>query len=101
MCLKALTYDGLRAAEAKGAKGGRHPAVAAAKTTDVRTAYLEGRSIAALARDHRVSRVRPVRRRRLRPEHTAEGQGDVRVSAVRTPWRSGWALVSPAVSSAV
>ncbi|MFF3365780.1 hypothetical protein [Streptomyces misionensis] len=56
MCLKALTYDGLRAAEAKGARGGRRPAVAAAKTTDVRTAYLEGRSIAALARDHRVSR---------------------------------------------
>ncbi|MEU4097470.1 hypothetical protein [Streptomyces sp. NPDC026673] len=50
------TYYGLRAAEAKGDKGGRRPAVAAAKTPDVRTAYLEGRSIAALARDHRVSR---------------------------------------------
>ncbi|WP_338059800.1 recombinase family protein [Streptomyces natalensis] len=53
---RELTYDGLRAAEAKGSKGGRRPAVAAAKTDAVRTAYLEGRSIAALARDHRVSR---------------------------------------------
>ncbi|MCG0066020.1 recombinase family protein [Streptomyces tricolor] len=53
---RELTYDGLRAAEAKGNKGGRRPAVAAAKTDDVRTAYLEGRSIAALARDHGVSR---------------------------------------------
>ncbi|MBG0818523.1 recombinase family protein [Planomonospora sp. ID82291] len=53
---RELTYDGLRAAEAKGNKGGRRPAVPADKTTDVRTAYLEGRSIAALARDHSVSR---------------------------------------------
>ncbi|WP_308013659.1 recombinase family protein [Streptomyces beigongshangae] len=53
---RELTYDGLRAAEAKGSKGGRRPAVAAAQTAAVRTAYLEGRSIAALARDHRVSR---------------------------------------------
>ncbi|WP_329460585.1 recombinase family protein [Streptomyces sp. NBC_01497] len=53
---RELTYDGLRAAEAKGRKGGRRPAVAAAKTDDVRTAYLEGRSIAALAREHDVSR---------------------------------------------
>ncbi|MFB1044369.1 recombinase family protein [Streptomyces chrestomyceticus] len=53
---RELTYDGLRAAEAKGNKGGRRPAVAAAKTADVRTAYVEGRSIAALARDHGVSR---------------------------------------------
>ncbi|GHC75345.1 recombinase family protein [Streptomyces cinnamoneus] len=53
---RELTYDGLRAAEAKGSKGGRRPAVAAAKTDDVRTAYLEGRSLAALARDHRGSR---------------------------------------------
>jgi transposase-like protein len=51
-----LTYDGLRAAEAKGNKGGRRPAVPAVKTAAVRTAYLEGRSIAALAREHRVSR---------------------------------------------
>lgn len=53
---RELTYDGLRAAEAKGSKGGRRPAVPAAKTGTVRTAYLEGRSIAALARDHGVSR---------------------------------------------
>ncbi|MFI1975683.1 recombinase family protein [Streptomyces wedmorensis] len=53
---RELTYDGLRAAEAKGNKGGRRPAVPAGKTDAVRTAYLEGRSIAALARDHRVSR---------------------------------------------
>ncbi|MEH0564377.1 recombinase family protein [Streptomyces silvae] len=53
---RELTYDGLRAAEAKGAKGGRRPAIAATKTADVRTAYLENRSIAALARDHGVSR---------------------------------------------
>ncbi|MFI1910734.1 recombinase family protein [Streptomyces microflavus] len=52
---RELTYDGLRAAEAKGNKGGRRPAVPAAKTDAVRTAYLEGRSIAALARDHDVS----------------------------------------------
>ncbi|MEW1615218.1 MULTISPECIES: hypothetical protein [unclassified Streptomyces] len=53
---RELTYDGLRAAEAKGSKGGRRPAVASAKTDAVRTAYLEGRSIAALAREHGVSR---------------------------------------------
>ncbi|MFJ8076868.1 recombinase family protein [Streptomyces sp. NPDC096176] len=53
---RELTYDGLRAAEAKGSKGGRRPAVPADKTADVRAAYLEGRSIAALARDHGVSR---------------------------------------------
>ncbi|WP_326770672.1 recombinase family protein (plasmid) [Streptomyces sp. NBC_01591] len=51
-----LTYDGLRAAEAKGKKGGRCPAIKADKTSDVRTAYLDGRSIAALAREHGVSR---------------------------------------------
>ncbi|WP_244216890.1 resolvase [Streptomyces carpinensis] len=53
---RELTYDGLRAAEAKGNKGGRRPAIAAGATAAVRKAYLEGRSIAALARDHRVSR---------------------------------------------
>ncbi|MFD4750847.1 recombinase family protein [Streptomyces rubiginosohelvolus] len=53
---RELTYDGLRAAEAKGSKGGRRPAVPADKTDDVRTSCLEGRSIAALARDHDVSR---------------------------------------------
>ncbi|MEU5540391.1 recombinase family protein [Streptomyces sp. NPDC020362] len=50
------TYDGLRAAEAEGNKGGRRPTIPAAKTDTVRTAYLEGRSIADLARDHDVSR---------------------------------------------
>ncbi|MFJ9768562.1 recombinase family protein [Streptomyces erythrochromogenes] len=59
-----LIYDGLRAAEAKGSKGGRRPAVAADKTGDVRTAYLEGLSIAALARDHGVPRRDPHSRRR-------------------------------------
>ncbi|MFF7339702.1 recombinase family protein [Streptomyces sp. NPDC008163] len=53
---RELAYDGLRAVEAKDSKGGRHPAVAAAKTADVRTACVEGCSIAALARDHRVGR---------------------------------------------
>nr|BFD87034.1 hypothetical protein StreXyl84_64350 [Streptomyces sp. Xyl84] len=53
---RELTCDGLRAAEAKGSKGGRRPAVAAAQTCDVRTAHLGGRSIAAWAREHRVSR---------------------------------------------
>ncbi|MEV4166653.1 hypothetical protein [Nonomuraea dietziae] len=69
---RELTYDGLRAAEAKGSKGGRRPAVPAAKTGDVRTAYLEGRSIAVLARDHGVSRgaIRTAVADLL-PEHTA------------------------------
>ncbi|MGK5448845.1 hypothetical protein ACSNOE_15600, partial [Streptomyces radiopugnans] len=53
---RELTYDGLRAAEAKGSKGGRRPAVTVDRTEAVRAAYLEGRSIAALARDHGVSR---------------------------------------------
>ncbi|WGD40064.1 recombinase family protein [Streptomyces cathayae] len=53
---RELTYDGLRAAEAKGSKGGRRPAVAADRAGAVRTAYLEGCSIAALAREHDVSR---------------------------------------------
>ncbi|MFG2135074.1 recombinase family protein [Streptomyces sp. NPDC048751] len=53
---RELTYDGLQAAEAKGNRGGRRPAVTAGETDAMRTAYLEGRSIAALARDHDVSR---------------------------------------------
>ncbi|MFJ9979417.1 resolvase [Streptomyces cyaneofuscatus] len=53
---RELTYDGLHTAEAKGSKGGRRAAVADAQTDDVRAAYQEGRSIAALAREHRVSR---------------------------------------------
>ncbi|MFD8148435.1 recombinase family protein [Streptomyces sp. NPDC059708] len=69
---RELTYDGLRAAEAKGNQGGRRPAVPTGKTDTVRTAYLEGRSIAALARDHGVSRgaIRTVVAD-LMPEHTA------------------------------
>ncbi|GAA4994031.1 hypothetical protein GCM10023317_22510 [Actinopolymorpha pittospori] len=74
---RELTYDGLRAAEAKGSKGGRRPAVAAEKTDDVRTAYLEGRSIAALARDHGVSRgaIRTAVTD-LMPDHNAISQED-------------------------
>ncbi|WP_329182726.1 hypothetical protein [Actinacidiphila glaucinigra] len=48
--------QGLRAAEAEESKDGRRPTMRAAKTDTVRTAYLEGRSIAALARAHGVSR---------------------------------------------
>ncbi|MFE9628503.1 recombinase family protein [Streptomyces sp. NPDC006527] len=70
---RELTYDGLRAAEAKGNKGGRRPALAGETIADVRTAYLEGRSIAALAREHRVSRgaVRTAVTDLL-PEHVAD-----------------------------
>lgn len=53
---RELPNDGQRAAEARGGKGGRCPAVAAAKTDIARTSHLEGRSIAALARDYGVSR---------------------------------------------
>ncbi|MCX5096521.1 recombinase family protein [Streptomyces sp. NBC_00365] len=53
---RELTYDGLRAAEANGSKGGRRPAIPPGNTDAVRTAYLDGRSIAALARQHGVSR---------------------------------------------
>ncbi|MFD3486612.1 hypothetical protein [Streptomyces sp. NPDC058665] len=53
---RKLTYDGLRAAEAKGKKGGCRPVVTAAKAVAVRAAYLGGQSIAALARDCHVSR---------------------------------------------
>ncbi|MFF9870139.1 recombinase family protein [Streptomyces sp. NPDC013953] len=53
---RELTYDGLRAAEAKGNKGGRRPALAGGAVADVRTAFLEGQSIASLAREHNVSR---------------------------------------------
>ncbi|MFD7490818.1 recombinase family protein [Streptomyces sp. NPDC059832] len=53
---RELTYDGLRAAEAKGNKGGRRPALAGDTVADVRTAYLKGQSIAALALEHGVSR---------------------------------------------
>ncbi|MBB6077712.1 hypothetical protein [Streptomyces paradoxus] len=69
---RELTYDGLRAAVAKGNKGGRRPAVVAGKVGAVRTAYLEGRSIAALAtRPRRQPRRHPNRRRRPPAEYTA------------------------------
>ncbi|WP_317621503.1 hypothetical protein [Streptomyces sp. CBMA123] len=45
---RELTYDGLRAAEAKGNKGGRRPVAAVDKAGTVRAAYLAGRSIAAV-----------------------------------------------------
>jgi transposase-like protein len=69
---RELTYDGLRAAEAKGNKGGRRPVVTAGKAAAVRAAYLGGQSIAALARDHHVSRgaIRTAVADLL-PEHTA------------------------------
>ncbi|MFE9454609.1 hypothetical protein [Streptomyces sp. NPDC006739] len=69
---RELTYDGLRAADAKGSKGGRRPDVAADRTDTVRTAYLQDRSIAALARDHGVSRgtIRTAVAD-LMPDHTA------------------------------
>ncbi|MFH8343031.1 recombinase family protein [Streptomyces sp. AM6-12] len=77
---RELTYDGLRAAEAKGSKGGRRPAIPAAKTDTVRTDYLEGRSIAALAREHGVSRgaIRTAVAD-LMPDHTVIEQEDVPV----------------------
>ncbi|MFF2847390.1 hypothetical protein ACFVT5_13740 [Streptomyces sp. NPDC058001] len=86
---RELTYDGLRAAEAKGSKGGRRPAVAAAKSAAVRTGYLEGRSIGALARDHRVSRgaIRTAVADLL-PDHTAiEEDSPVRVAVNERPTR--------------
>ncbi|MFF5011520.1 hypothetical protein ACFY3G_53300 [Streptomyces phaeochromogenes] len=72
---RELTYDGLRAAEAKGNKGGRRPAVTAAKAAAVRAGYLGGQSIAGLARDHHVSRgaIRTAVAD-LMPEHTDERQ---------------------------
>ncbi|WP_328506010.1 recombinase family protein [Streptomyces sp. NBC_00391] len=78
---RELTYDGLRAAEAKGSKGGRRPAVPADKADDVRAAYLEGRSIAALAREYEVSRgaIRTAVAD-LMPDHTATEQEDVPAS---------------------
>ncbi|MEV1048725.1 recombinase family protein [Streptomyces sp. NPDC049916] len=70
---RELTYDGLRAAEAKGNKGGRRPALAGDAITTVRTAFLEGQSIAALAREHNISRgaVRTAVADLL-PEHVSE-----------------------------
>jgi putative DNA-invertase from lambdoid prophage Rac len=53
-----LTRDGLAAAWANGAKSGRRPRLTQLGATDeVRRAYRDGTSIAALARHHGVSRV--------------------------------------------
>ncbi|MDQ0757617.1 hypothetical protein [Streptomyces canus] len=61
---RELTYDVLRATRAKGSKGAHRPAVAAGKTAAERTAYLEGRSIAALrSRNRRQPRRHPHGRR--------------------------------------
>ncbi|WP_284050332.1 recombinase family protein [Streptomyces sp. MCA2] len=72
---RELTYDGLRAAEVKGHKGGRRPVVTATKAAAVRAAYLDGQSIASLAREHDVSRgaIRTAVAD-LMPEHTAVHQ---------------------------
>ncbi|MEU6394497.1 recombinase family protein [Streptomyces sp. NPDC046939] len=72
---RELTYDGLRAAEAKGSKGGHRRTVAATKTDDVRTAYVEGRSIAALAR---VARRAPGRTPWARPSAWRKSGGPAR-----------------------
>ncbi|MEV0226253.1 hypothetical protein [Streptomyces sp. NPDC050704] len=73
---RELTYDGLRAAEAKGNKDGRRPAVTSKTIADVRAAYLVGQTIAALAREHGVSRgaVRTAVTD-LMPEHAAADEG--------------------------
>ena len=70
------TCDGMRAAEAKGNRGGRRPAVTGKTIADVRAAYLDGRTIAALAREHGVSRgaVRTAVAD-LMPEHIAADEG--------------------------
>ncbi|MGW4981925.1 recombinase family protein [Streptomyces mirabilis] len=72
---RELTYDGLRAAEAKGNKGGQRPAVTAAKAAAIRAGYLGGQSIAGLARDHHVSRgaIRTAVAD-LMPQHTTNSQ---------------------------
>ncbi|MEV2254504.1 hypothetical protein AB0I94_28680 [Streptomyces sp. NPDC050147] len=60
---RELTYDGLRAAEARGRKGGRRLTVPTGSTDTVRVAYLAGRFIAALAHEYEVSRCHHVGRR--------------------------------------
>ncbi|WP_258573805.1 hypothetical protein [Streptomyces sp. KM273126] len=83
---RELTYDGLRAAEAKGSKGGHRLAATGGKTEAVRAAYLGGRSIDALTREHGVSRG-AIRRAGadLMPEHTAAGREDARPRSRRSP----------------
>ncbi|UTP27999.1 resolvase [Streptomyces rapamycinicus] len=73
---RELTYDGLRTSGGLS-KGGRRPAVAAGKTDAVRTEYLGGWSVAALAREHGVSRgaIRTAVAD-LMPEHPAASHED-------------------------
>lgn len=90
---RELTYDGLRAAEAKGNKGGRCPVVTTAEVAAVRAAYLDGQSIASLAREHGpIGRKRatgserqPGPRSALRLASNAGGQGAGRYAAC-APW---------------
>jgi DNA invertase Pin-like site-specific DNA recombinase len=51
-----LTVEGIAAAEAEGRYRGRPPALNGDRREDVRAAFHEGASIAALARAHGVSR---------------------------------------------
>ncbi|WP_329521881.1 recombinase family protein [Spirillospora sp. NBC_01491] len=72
---RELTYDGLRATKAKGDKGGRRPAITAVTIGVVRTAYSDGTSTAALAREHGVSRGACCTAvANLMPAHNASGQ---------------------------
>lgn len=73
---RELTYDGLRAAEAKGNKGGHRPAVTGETIVEARAAYLDGQTIAALARKHGVSRgAVHTAVADLMPEHVAADEG--------------------------
>ncbi|MFC8077752.1 hypothetical protein ACFUN8_19695 [Streptomyces sp. NPDC057307] len=84
----------LRAAAAKGNKGGRRPAVKAQKNDDVRTAYLNGRSITTPAREHDVNRgaIRTAGADLL-PAHTAGRQG--------APTANSSTAADPRVASAI
>ncbi|MFD8920816.1 hypothetical protein ACFV0Y_23795 [Streptomyces sp. NPDC059569] len=53
---RELAYDGLRATEAKGNKGGRRAAIPSDKADSVRAAYLEGQFMVSLVRECDVSR---------------------------------------------
>ncbi|GHA49003.1 hypothetical protein GCM10010329_84150 [Streptomyces spiroverticillatus] len=95
--LRELTYDGLRAAEAKGNKGGRRPAAEAELVDAGRIAYLEGCFLAALARDHQVGRgaIRTAVADLLF-DHTAAdpgtpaAQGLANCGGSRNRWRLSW-----------
>lgn len=87
---RELTCDKLRAAEAKGNKGGRRPAAPAPETDTARAPYLKGRPITTLARDHGVSRdaIRTAVADRL-PDHTASEEDAPRPGAAGHPRRAG------------